>query len=660
MLHRPRLSEVSKYLGSDLQDQLVAIDLETKGTNAADPSQFIAGVGFAHSEGCFYIHLADASDEVRRYVREWLLGAQRLTSFNVLFDGTFLQVFTGRWLNWTHCSFGLFKQMTTEGYTNQRWDLETAQREVLGWEQSNKLDLQDALKRENLGKGDMWRLPVDILGRYCALDAEAHFQLHEELLLQCQSPELLEYHTRLYMTEVRLLAQQQLRGNMIEQEKLLTCHADLLEQISLAKSAFESHPDVAPHVAAAQERARDAWMASRPSRWTSKMVQSKAYEKWLAREQQVIEAGSFNPNSKPQLIKLFYGDLGFKPLKFTERGTPIIDRHVLPTLGEPGKLLVKMNTLVKRRGYVERVIERSAGTGIIHAQFKSVGTVSGRLGGSGNLNLQQMPKDKSFLESFKARPGHVLVQLDFVAIEPVLLAEFSQDKSLLKLYGPGAPANDIYLFTAAQIPGLGDEILKYYDPNNPTSEGIAAAKKHCKQDRAISKTVCLASNYGASAPKIHEVLKLGGIDISLKKVRDIHAEYWRLYRGVKRFEEMLQDMWLRNGGWIPTALGRPIAIADSLIRDALNRMIQTSAHDILQLFIWNIDRLRQERELPWHPWLIDLHDECIVEVEEQYAEEVAQSFRDAMVAVNAELEMGIQLKGDPQIAHTLADIKIEG
>ena len=54
-----------------------------------------------------------------------------------------------------------------------------------------------------------------------------------------------------------------------------------------------------------------------------------------------------------------------------------------------------------------------------------------------SLNLQQQPKSRQYLECFRARPGHKIVQLDFDALEPKITAYFSRDKNLMNLYGPG-------------------------------------------------------------------------------------------------------------------------------------------------------------------------------------------------------------------------------
>jgi len=652
----PRATRITTEL-PPVGTELWSIDLETNGLNAADPACFIVGIGLANDDDCFYINLLGASDTLRCEVKSWLRAA-KLIAFNANFDGTFLQAWLGQWPNMVGCAYALFKALSSEGFNGQSWSLESAEYNVLGWTTSNKDALTAALKERGLGKGDMWQLPVEILGPYCASDADAAWQLWHELQAQAGSPAIMAYHT-LVMTEIRLLAAQQLRGIQVDETLLTTCHRELIAKIDSSMNSFLNSPEVAPHIGRTNSLVHDAWSASEPPALTAKGLPSARHQAWIDREATWMASRGFNPNSKPQLATLFYDQLGYKPHSLTETGRRSIDRKVLPSLGAPGKLLSQYNLYVKRRGYVEAVIAKSRRDGCIHPQFNSVGTVTTRLGGSGGLNMQQMPKDPAFMASLAARPGYKLVQADAEALEPTILAEFSQDKTLLALYGPDAKTQDIYLFVAAKIPALGREILRYYDPENPTKEGIAAAKKHCKRERGIAKTVTLAANYNAGAPKIHETLKLGGIDISLAEVRQILREYWRLFAGVKLFETWLSDMWANNGGWILSILGTPICVSEQFVKDINNRFCQTSGHMVLQLWIHHSAQALDESGIEWHPWLIDCHDEMLIEVPEAQAATAALCITEGLARTNAELGMGIKIKGPAQIADNLASIKCE-
>lgn len=662
----PIVGSVAELLPDSKLGQLWAVDFETKGLHAWHPDFEIVTVGMADQDGCFSFDWRELTEDEKRHVLCHLNWA-RLVAFNTYFDAAALRRLNVDFLDdetvfsWIGCAYALFKQLSTEGWQGQSWSLETAQRDVLGWPTTNKSALISALKERGLSKDDMWQLPHEIVGPYCASDADAAWQLWNSLqtLQMCnEHSRVMDYHTRIFMPQLRLMVEQVFRGIAMDLPQLAEAHTGLEGQISNALAAFEQEPSVHGVLAAQFSEETALWRACEPAKLTKSGSPAVAWMRWRDKEPKKV---SFNFNSKPQLCDLFYRRLGYRPTKRTATGRPVLDKKVLPLLGEPGKLLANYNMLIKRRGYVARVLERSVDTGILRPGFNMVGTVTGRLSGSGGLNLQQMPKDKALMQCFRARPGHSLVQLDFAALEPTLLAEFSQDATLLDIYGPNAkPNQDIYLYIAAKIPALGKEIVKYYNPDAPTAEGLAEAKKKCKRDRGIAKTVHLASAYGAGAPKIHETLSEGGVNISLAEVKQIHTDYWRLFRGVKRFETSLLSMHAATGGWIPNVLGRPICVDKGYIKDIVNRMIQSSGHDCLQLFITNLARLRQERGLDWNPWILDMHDECIVEVLTADASAVAQSFIDALAAVNEELAMGIPLKGDPMIAQTWADIKIEG
>lgn len=387
---------------------------------------------------------------MRDYLLDYLDSIQ-LVAFNVLFDGIFLLAATGKWLNWIGCSYGLFKAMSTEGWEGQSWNLETAQRDVLGWNVSNKDDLAAALKERGFTKADMWQLPGSILGPYSASDADAAWQLWEHLTDICHKKEfvqLLDFHQRIFMCEVELLAEQHLRGIKIDTGRLTSYHAALQQRIEASREAFLTHPEVSPHIARFNGDVLARHLASQPPRLTKdEKKETVRWTKWNEKTAVIVAANHFNINSKQSLEWLFFDCLGYEPKKSTETGRRSVDRKSLPYFGDPGKALNEYNLLLKEQGYVEALLERTREPGVLYPQFNSFGTVTGRLSGSGGINVQQMPKTRGFLECWTARPGHKLVQLDTAALEPTVLAEFSQDPALMSLYGPDAEMPTIKVFT---------------------------------------------------------------------------------------------------------------------------------------------------------------------------------------------------------------------
>jgi hypothetical protein len=72
-----------------------------------------------------------------------------------------------------------------------------------------------------------------------------------------------------------------------------------------------------------------------------------------------------------------------------------------------------------------------------------------------------------------------------------------------------------------------------------------------------------------------------------------------------------------------------------------------------------ISQLVKEKGLECHGIIWDYHDESIVEVKEEDGPKMLEVFTEAYSLLNAKLKGIIPLKGDPELAYSLAEIKIE-
>ena len=703
----PTVDDVDAFLSRHPLGDVMAIDLETCGGDPTVAGSFVVGLGLTNSTGSRYFHTRE-STEVYHYILHRLSELDiPLIAHNQFFDASWMLRDYGTFHNWRHCTYALYKLLATEGFNGQKWGLKNAQVDLLGWEESNEKELSQWLVDNGYGtqivdsetgetilrpsKGEMWRAPANILGHYCALDTESTYLLYTKVLLPALNKYkiLQEYAGDIYQQYLRVLIRQKFSGISIDRSRLLDYDYQLESTIAQLENDFLLHPAIAPLIAEWNQMVVDEHLKKEPERYLKKklgtepkqykkdgivsmnwlkwklkkeapLVESKNWQKWAIALDELKGQQHFNINSTQQKQWLFYEKLGNAVTLTTDSGQPATDGKALRGFGDPGRILIQQNEAVKERSYVEAVLEHSKG-GTLHPAFKVPGTLTGRLAGAGGLNVQQMPKSKEFLSCWVARPGRVWVQMDFTALEQVVLAELSKDPALWKLYGPTAKKNDVYLFTGANLPVIGETIRNAgYDPDNPTPDGIANAKKQAKKERGIANVITLASSYGAGPRKIQQTLELEGIPISFSECERIHAGYWKLYSGVKEYEAELLRQYENNDGWVLNGIGRPIGIHFDKDKDIVNRVVQSTGHDILVLWLSIYSQMLDEEGLDWHPVIADLHDESIIEVpKEQAAKALEIMTVHSMKELNSSLNGRIPLRGEGQIATSFSDIKIE-
>jgi hypothetical protein len=701
---------------------VVAVDFETCGNDISDPDLFIVGIGLAFDSGSCYFDWWGLSKERRQMLIDALLDHPCVVAHNVYFDGGLIRAKHNSMPTNMLCTLALYMMLSNEGWAGQTWGLKSAQTDILLWTDTNEGELDQwlitncyykgNLLKDNTptnllaramdgslspDKGEMWRAPADILGKYCILDAESCYLLYKEHLAPCleQFPDFKEWFREKWMHHIFIHIDQKLNGILVDKEGLAARRKVLLDTIADLDAMIRNHPDLIPHIKKIEEellkelldRKPEQYNKQKPNppappRYTKDGKESKNYLKWqaninagkyepkvsqlyinwqnkvMAAETGLMDDYKFNVRSGQQLIKLFYdGGLGYPVRVVTESGLPGTGVKALKHFGEVGKLFVDLAYTEKELSYIQDYLDRTEHRNTIHPSFRLPGTKTGRLSSS-RPNLQQVPKSKAVMGLFKAKPGHVWVDLDFSALEPTVATEFSQDKNMRLIYADGRPPNDMYLFVASSIPGIREKVLAAgYDPLNPTKEGIANAKKVCKAERNICKTVTLACQYGAGVNKVIETLEQDDVFLPREQVEAIHKGYWELFRDLKQFGYRLKDRLVDNGGYVLNGLGRPMCVAEGYEHDILNRFIQSTGHDILVEYVIILKEVLDQNNIPWQPLIIDLHDSTCVEVPEQYGQQVADLFLTALDVLNSRLNGSIKLKGIPTIGTDLATVK---
>ena len=730
----------------------MALDFETKGDYTSEDSRTI-GVGLADDRGSWYIDFRQSHPNTYRYIMEQLVARQiPLVGHNVFFDAGWPLRDFGIWLNWQHCTYALYKLLATEGFNNQQWGLKAAQKDLLLWKETNEERLDRWLiehgfhsnisKKKKEGyyfypnwnengprwisprKSEMWNAPSNILGYYCALDADSTWLLYTGILRPALQgfEQLDQYCGPDYQAYIKLLIEQKLSGIQMHRPKLERYNRYLLAKIEQVKTALIRHPAVQPYIDHRHTLAIRKEIAKQPPQFKKKKEPpkeptqfnkdgslSRSWEKWSARINdalylapvlsknwitwqekytKVLNTCHFNPNSANQKKELFYDFLytGAKKindetysirseagimveLPATKSGGPPTDKKALKIFGPVGRLFLDYQNLVKEQQYVHACLMVMDEQNVIHPSFRVPGTLSGRLAGGGTvvikdgeeykMNIQQIPKTVGYLSCFIPRPGMAWIDCDHSAIEQVVLAELSKDPTLWKLYGPGAIGHDVYLFNGCSLPGIGDRIKAAgYNLDKFESSCIKGIKEKCKKERAVSKVVTLGSSYGMGAAKLRRTLMLEGIEVSLDEAKAIHRAYWNLYGGVKKYQAELERQYKRNDGWVLNGIGRPIGIDSQYLHDSVNRVIQSTAHDLHILYVTIVCKLLKEAGIQWKPIIVDFHDQMIVEVRAEDAECVKHLMGStAYDILNQQLGGQIPIKGDANVIRNMAQAK---
>lgn len=574
-------------------------------------------------------------------------------------------------------------------------------------------------------KSEMWRVPHRRLGPYCILDAESAYLLYTEHLLPVLNrfPALVESFHKYWMHSVHLHIWQYIEGMPVDREKISRALESRQSRIEELTKEFRNLPETAQHILdmekemliplAAKEPERykklppmpkepdkykkDGALSKNWLRWKENVdsgkytipVQSLNWENWKARWDDAVAGRNpdyqFNIQSRDQLAELLYRRIGYDVGILTDSGEPSTGADAVRNLGEPGRILVERDGILKEMGYLRRYLEFSEGDGKVHPQFHIAKAKTGRVTCT-NPNIMQLPKTKEMMEIFVAPEGHTLVDLDFSALENVVAAELSECPNLWNLYGDNVPENDAHLFLAAHIPAWRDAIAATgYTPYNPPPGSVSKAKKDVKDLRSKAKTVVYAKQYGGGVDKVYQTLINGGTSVTYEEVQEVCRTYDELYRVVKEYSYRLQDEWWETtdlpertrhmykqwsrdyskrdkiprgiAGYVMNGLGRPMCINYGNLKDALSRVLQGTGHDILNMYILATSQRFEDKAYSWYPYLVDLHDASTYCVEDDYVEDACGVMQSGMGDVNGILQGSIQHRGVPTHGPDMSYVK---
>lgn len=308
--------------------------------------------------------------------------------------------------------------------------------------------------------------------------------------------------------------------------------------------------------------------------------------------------------------------------------------------------------------YVDGILEKLH-YGVIYPSFLQHGTSSGRYS-SRDPNFQNLPRDDKRIKAcVTSRQGKVFVGADFSQLEPRVFASFSKDERLLSCFKDN---DDFYSVIGAGIFGCEGMPMKKDDPGSFASI--------YKEERQMAKAVALAAAYGVTAPRISHM-----IGKSTKEAQEIIDDYFERFPSVHKLMYDTHEKVMKDGQ-IPSLYGRmrrlphaknfkelygntPHAQLPYEIRNTLNlsmnHTIQSTGASIVNRASIALRNNIKKYEIEGCYIILQVHDELIVECNEQDADLVSLLLKDAM-QFTVSLP-GVDLIAEPKIGRNLAELK---
>lgn len=290
--------------------------------------------------------------------------------------------------------------------------------------------------------------------------------------------------------------------------------------------------------------------------------------------------GDINVRSPKQLTEAF-NNLGIYSNFYTEKGAQSWSSNSLAELAEIYPPVASVNDLKQAKNFISKFVEPTfkllENFDKLYPSYNALKPVTGRTSCS-NPPLQQIParnKFKLFRRCFIPDYGEKFIITDFSQVELRILAHYSKEPALIDAYNNG---KDIHIETAKKLFGVTD----------PTDE-----------QRFIGKSINFMVGYGISGLGLYQKTRAMKLEYTESECDDFIQEYFKLYPNIKNFisavHSMCYNRYEKYGfAYVNTFFGRTrrftsrgigLPISNSILRQAVNAIIQGTAADIAKIAV---------------------------------------------------------------------------
>jgi DNA polymerase-1 len=362
----------------------------------------------------------------------------------------------------------------------------------------------------------------------------------------------------------------------------------------------------------------------------------------LMAEIYALAGGEFNINSPPQLRIVLFERLGLSKRGVRRGKTGFsTDVDVLTRLAQehalPAKILEYRALSKLKSTYVDALPAAvNPRTGRLHTSLNQTGAATGRLSSS-EPNLQNIPvrgeEGRRIRDTFVAPPGSVLIAADYSQIELRVLAHLSRDPALIDAFITG---QDIHARTAAEVFGV--------------LPGMVTADM-----RRAAKVINFGILYGMGPQRLAGELGVpiaqaqGYIASYFERYAGVRGYMEGVVAGARASGFVSTLLGRRRP--IPELRSHERGVAQAAERVATNTPIQGSAADLIKLAMVAVERRLDQAGLTGG-MILQVHDELLLEVAEKDHEAASAAVREEMEGV---MPLAVPLRVDIGVGRTWAE-----
>ncbi len=424
--------------------------------------------------------------------------------------------------------------------------------------QYSPVSIEELIGKKGKNQGNMNDVPLDILAKYAAEDADITLQLKNAFAPKLKELELETLFNEIEMPLIPVLDSMESEGVRIDTEFLSDYSKELETDIRL--------------------------------------LEKEIYE---------IAGVQFNIASPKQLGEILFDKLKLDDkAKKTKTGQYQTNEEVLQKLESKHdiiKNILDFRELQKLKStYVDALpLLINENSKKIHTSYNQAVAATGRLS-SNNPNLQNIPirteKGRRIRKAFVPSDSeHSLLSIDYSQIELRVIASMSKDENMISAFNQNL---DIHTATAAKVFGVAYEEVD-------------------KEMRRRAKTVNFGIIYGISAFGLSE-----RIGISRTEAKAIIDNYFLQFPAIKRYmddtiafakEHGYVKTLLGRRRYVPDIHSNNATVRGFAERNAINAPIQGTAADMIKIAMIEIHSALKEANLK-SKMILQVHDELVFDV----------------------------------------------